>query len=131
MSKRHKRGRLVTPTPPAKSSRRATRGLWIFAALALFIVAGLAVVMSRGKGTAPSSIVPKVPSNSLISFDAVLPTNEVAHSLVVTVELDFGGRSPRFADAVKEIERRYEPADGVGRTFAILDAYGETNARSE
>jgi hypothetical protein len=43
---------------------------------------------------------------------------------MVTVELDFGPRLPSIADALKEVERHYEPADGRGRTFAILDAYG-------
>jgi len=41
------------------------------------------------------------------------------------VELDFGAKPPSIAQALPEIERRYEPADGHGRTFAILDAYGE------
>ena len=44
---------------------------------------------------------------------------------MVTVELDFGAKPPSIAQALREIERRYEPGDGQGRTFAILDAYGE------
>lgn len=44
---------------------------------------------------------------------------------MVTVELDFGPQPPSIADALKEIERRSQPDDGVGRTFAVLDAYGE------
>lgn len=51
-------------------------------------------------------------------------TNEVAQSIMVTVELDFGPKPPSMAEAVKEIERRYEPAEGTERTFAILDADG-------
>jgi hypothetical protein len=50
---------------------------------------------------------------------------------MVTIELDFGGKTLSFKDALKEIDRRYEPADGVGRTFAMLDAYGQTNADSK
>jgi hypothetical protein len=57
-----------------------------------------------------------------------LPTLEVAQSVVVTVELDFGPRITSIADALQEIERRYDPYDGLGRTFAILDAYGESTA---
>jgi hypothetical protein len=53
------------------------------------------------------------------------PTVEVAKALMVTVELDFGPRVPTIAEALREIERRYDPEDGSGRTFAILDAYGE------
>jgi hypothetical protein len=43
---------------------------------------------------------------------------------MVTVELDFGPQLPSIADALKEIERRSEPEDGRGRTFAVLDGYG-------
>jgi hypothetical protein len=50
----------------------------------------------------------------------------VAQAVVVTEELDFGGRVPSLAEAVAQIERVSEPDDGQGRTFAILDARGET-----
>ncbi|MBI1804858.1 MAG: hypothetical protein HY033_12970 [Ignavibacteriae bacterium] len=50
---------------------------------------------------------------------------EVATAVMVTVELDFGSKTKKIADALQEIERRSVPDDGVGRTFAILDAYGE------
>ena len=52
-------------------------------------------------------------------------TMEVAQALMVTVELSFEPQVPSIAEALKEIERRSEPDDGRGRTFAILDAYGE------
>jgi hypothetical protein len=57
--------------------------------------------------------------------DTNLPTMEVAQAVMVTVELDFGKDRPSIAEALREIERRYQPEDGHGRTFAILDAYGE------
>jgi len=41
---------------------------------------------------------------------------------MVAVELDFGATTPTIKDALKEIERRYEPPGE--RTFAILDADG-------
>jgi hypothetical protein len=50
---------------------------------------------------------------------------EVNKAVMVTVNLDFGGRVPTIAEALREVERRYEPDDRQGRTFAILDAYGE------
>lgn len=50
---------------------------------------------------------------------------EVAKAVMVTVELDFGPKIPTIAEAIREIERRHQPDDGQGRTFAILDAYGE------
>jgi len=53
---------------------------------------------------------------------------EVAQAVMVTVELDFGKKMPMIAEALKEIERKYIPDDGKGRTFAILDAYGEPTA---
>lgn len=49
----------------------------------------------------------------------------VAQAVMVTVDLDFGGIMPSIADAITQIERGYAPDDAVGRTFAILDAYGE------
>jgi hypothetical protein len=52
-------------------------------------------------------------------------TMEVAKAVMVTVELDFGPRVPTVAEALAQIERRYAPDDGKGRTFAILSAYGE------
>lgn len=49
----------------------------------------------------------------------------VAQAVMVTQEFDFGGTNPTLAQAVSQIERSYKPDDGVGRTFAILDAYGD------
>jgi hypothetical protein len=43
---------------------------------------------------------------------------------MVTAELDFGPRVPTVAEALGQIERRYLPEDGAGRTFSILDADG-------
>jgi hypothetical protein len=54
-----------------------------------------------------------------------LPAVEVNTALMVTVELDFGSATPSIAEALREVERRYQPEDGQGRTFAVLDAYGE------
>lgn len=54
-----------------------------------------------------------------------MATMEVAQAMMVTKELDFGPQVPTIAEALKEIERRSEPEDGKGRTFAILDAYGQ------
>jgi hypothetical protein len=50
---------------------------------------------------------------------------EVNHAVMVTVELDFGRTNAGIAEALAQVERRYLPDDGRGRTFAILDAYGE------
>jgi len=98
-------------------------------ALAFFAIVAIttvfAVKFARGKQAAaatPSNSPPRV-SKSLTNSD--LPSIEVAQAVMVTVELDFGSQIPSIAEALGFIERRYEPADGVGRTFAVLDAYGE------
>ena len=54
-----------------------------------------------------------------------IPTMPINQAVMVTVELDFGPRVPSIAEGLREVERRYTPDDGHGRTFAILDAYGE------
>lgn len=43
---------------------------------------------------------------------------------MVTVEEYFGPTALTIADALFLIERKYTPFDNQGRTFAILDAYG-------
>ncbi len=48
----------------------------------------------------------------------------IAQAVMVTVDLDFG-RPATIAEAIQQVERTYQPDDGVGRTFAVLDAYGE------
>src|SRR5262245_40247710 len=67
----------------------------------------------------------EAPSGAASGASSALLTMETAQAVMVTVELDFGPRVPSIADALKDIERRYQPDDGRGRTFAILDAYGE------
>jgi hypothetical protein len=53
---------------------------------------------------------------------------EVAQAVMVTAELDFGAPPPSIADALRQIDRLSQPDDKTGRTFAILDAYGEPTA---
>lgn len=64
----------------------------------------------------------------LLTAAPEIPTMEINHAVMVTVELDFGPTIPSIAEALMYIERRYQPDDGKGRTFAILDAYGEPTA---
>lgn len=71
----------------------------------------------------PPSASPAKPSSAPVAGpDSRL---EVAHAVMVTVELDFGPKVPAVAEALTQVERRSKPDDGVGRTFAVLDAYGE------
>jgi len=83
----------------------------------LLVVAWLALSACGQQGPPPTPS-PQRPVESL-------PTLEVAQAIMVTVELDFGAKPPGIAQALCEIERRYESADGKGRTFAIIEAYGE------
>jgi hypothetical protein len=73
-------------------------------------------------GTGPATNpVPRVDGKGATDLSRM----EVAKAVMVTVELDFGPKPPSIAEALQQVERRYQPEDGVGRTFAILDAYGE------
>ena len=83
----------------------------------LLVVAWFAI-SACGQQEPPPKPAPPHPVESL-------PTLEVAQAMMVTVELDFGAKPPSIAQALREIERRYEPDDGKGRTFAIIEAYGE------
>jgi hypothetical protein len=68
---------------------------------------------------APAAVAEQTtPSSELVTMD-------VAKAVMVTVDLDFGARIPSIAEALAQVERRYQPDDGQGRTFAVLDAYGE------
>lgn len=68
---------------------------------------------------------PSVKQTNITVTATNLPTIEVAQAVMVTVELDFGPEVHSIAEALPLIERRSQPDDGQGRTFAILDAYGE------
>src|SRR5678815_2525008 len=71
-------------------------------------------------------------NSSAISITSATATNlpqmEVKQAVMVTVELDFGIQVPSIAEALQHIERHHQPADGTGRVFSILDAYGEPTA---
>jgi hypothetical protein len=85
-----------------------------------------AVADSGATNTAKAVAVPPAPTGS--GSETNLPAMEVAQAVMVTAELDFGAKAPSIADALRQIERRYQPDDKSGRTFAILDAYGEPTA---
>jgi hypothetical protein len=74
----------------------------------------------------PPPLTTPLPAATNVSTNAPgdLPTMEINKAVMVTVELDFGAQMPSIADALMEVERQHQPEDGVGRVFAILDAYG-------
>ena len=57
-----------------------------------------------------------------------LDTMRAGEAVMVTEELNFGAKIPTIPEALNQIERRYVTYDGKGRTFAILDAFGEQTA---
>ncbi len=83
-----------------------------------------------GSASAPTNARDRVTSinGASAAREGNLPALEINQAVMVTVELDFGGSVPAIAEALREIERRHQPADGAGRTFAILDAYGGPTA---
>jgi len=83
--------------------------------IALLLVANLGAVL------AVAAIARSQPTTLPVKLD----TMEVAQAVMVTIELDFGPKLPSIGDALRQIERRYAADDGQGRTFAILDAYGQ------
>lgn len=105
--------------------------------LILIALGGLvALVLSRTKSPPGAEPANSVVASAVIETSppparsASLPTNEpptmtINQAVMVTVELDFGPRVPGIAEGLAAIERRSQPDDGVGRTFAILDGYGE------
>ena len=119
----------------ARQARPARRkpGRWIAAIIGLLTVATITACdgkPSANKPQPPASNSPAPPPP--VTTPPAAPgqtaqtlTMDVNTAVMVTEELDFGGRVPPIAEALQQIERHYQPDDGQGRTFAILDAYGE------
>jgi hypothetical protein len=106
-------------TPPAHHSGAL---LWIAALIVLAATATLA--LKRPAKPPPAVAAPPKPS--------MTSTTEINQAVMVTVDLDFGDKAlPTIAEALPQIERRYEPADRAGRTFAILDAYGQATPENK
>ncbi len=95
-------------------------------------VVSLGIVIWLGSSSGQSQTTPAaVAASEIRTFTwptSGVSTMEVAEAVMVTVELDFGAKTPSIADALRSVDRRYQPDDGQGRTFAILDAYGEPTA---
>jgi hypothetical protein len=125
--------------PRKGSSTERTGGSlkWVAIAGATIVVAVLVYFFITGRdasrtadrtsssGTATPTPLPSKPASAPQPAGEPSQTMEVAKAVMVTVELDFGPKVPTIAQALNEIERRYLPDDGAGRTFAVLDAYGE------
>lgn len=137
MSKK-KRGNTGRSNPPKQL------GLLIGGATFLVVAVVVAQIL-RQRSNTPVSATPAATSEFRSATQSTPPpatnsspstaTNtaplEINQAVMVTVELDFGGQIPSIAEGLTQIERRYQPADGQGRTFAILDAYGGPTANNK
>jgi hypothetical protein len=116
----------------------ATRWIPVVSILVVAVLAAAVILIVRTKRTdssskpeAPAPVsAPSAPAPAIVPAPTTTPgselvTMEVAKAVMVTVELDFGSKIPSIAEALTHVERRYQPDDGQGRTFAVLDAYGE------
>jgi len=138
----HKRTTLSeeTPqqTPEPKAEEKSKQSAWAVPMIIVVVLGvALAVFYMREpeKAPAPSSppttqVGPGAGTAPAVRNPATVPPGEtgamqVAQAVMVTANLSFPERLPSIAEALSQIERRYEPQDGHGRTFAVLDAYGE------
>lgn len=123
-------------TPKANESAGNSKRWIITIAAIVAAIAVTAVVTLRGNradrspktfqnANASAPVIPAAPEPTQPTPPSELVTMDVAKAVMVTVELDFGPKVPTIAEALTQVERRYQPDDGQGRTFAILDAYGE------
>src|SRR2546426_481120 len=97
------------------------RGVVVVAAMLLFVAA---CAKNEPPKQPPSAPMPPAEQQPTPASDLV--TMDVAKAVMVTVELDFGPKVPTIAEALTQVERRYQPDDGSkDRTFSVLDGYGE------
>lgn len=99
---------------------------WLAVLGVLIVGAVVTLAVYRSKPPAPPAA--EAVGAGLETGVTNVATMEVAQAVMVTVELEFGTQVPSIAEALKDIERRSQPEDGRGRTFAILDAYGGPTA---
>src|ERR1051326_3653236 len=121
----------------AISNRKAApggrAGFWLMLGTGLVVACAAAVLfaqknhgtaaIAKGASSGTNSVAAQSSQSPAAPVD--LPTMPINQAVMVTVELDFGPAIPSIAEALRQVDRRYKPDDGRGRTFAILDAYGE------
>jgi hypothetical protein len=134
MAKKKSTGSQAAPAPKKNPVYLLIGAIAVIAIIATVVILvrqdkGVTNTAPRPAGTANANAPPPPatppPSQPVTQPPDEVTTMEVAKAVMVTVEEDFG-KNATFAEALRQIERRYTPADGVGRTFAILDAYGDT-----
>lgn len=118
-----KTGSQAASKPTAQSATNSGAKNWIApVAMALMLGAAAAIYFYGdklfGSGNQTSTTEPEMGLKEPVKMN-------IAQAVMVTVELDFG-RPATIAEAIQQIERGYQPDPGhQGRTFAVLDAYGE------
>ncbi len=124
------------PPAAAKSTTSALDAKQVLAIGAMILMLSAAAAIfyrtfstpAKPAATAPSAVPTNAaqPATPPPAADPAAPNKmNIAQAVMVTEELDFGQPVPTIAQALLEIERGYVADDGVGRTFAVLDAYGE------
>ena len=118
-----------------ESADTSKRRIVIVAAITAAIAAAVVVTLRANRADRPARtaqstnasapVAPTAPEPAQPAPPSELVAMDVAKAVMVTVELDFGPKVPSIAEAMTQVERRYQPDDGQGRTFAVLDAYGE------
>jgi len=112
--------------PAGAAGPTSGRGARVAVVVVALVLAGAALFLLAQKhhgGTAVPKASASATSNA--PAPAAIPTMDINQAVMVTVELDFGPSVPTIAEGLREIERRSQPDDGSGRTFAIIEAYGE------
>jgi hypothetical protein len=131
MSKRHHK----TPQARSRGTALASSKLWWIAAIAILAVGGVFLAKRRTGNswetikvaslssptnakptTSPTPATPGAATNAI-------PSMEAAQSVVVTHDLDYGSQRPSLLEIMGDIDRRHQADDGLGRTFAILEAF--------
>jgi flagellar basal body-associated protein FliL len=125
-------------SPQPNQASGPARKIWFGLAVVIGLAVAAAILAWRSRSDpAPESSsagAPHLRTNPVTTTASTvtnLPSIEAAQAVVVTVDLDFSGQNRSIKEALKEIERRHQPEDGVGRTFAMLDAWGETNVNGK
>ena len=114
-----------------QKSNRNRDAPWAALLGAVALVGAAAVILAQKNHAAgPISQGVSPGTNGIVASHAPaapaeIPAMNINQAVMVTVELEFGPVIPSIAEALREVERRSKPDDGRGRTFAILDAYGE------
>ena len=144
MAKKNAKAKPATQAQPAASSFGAKQWLALGAMVLMLSAAATIFYRNRISNTASVSTPPVAAPTEAVA--AAVPTQPptvpptapnvgatpyqmtIAQAVMVTEELDLGQPVPSIAEALQQIERGYAADDGKGRTFAILDAYGEPTA---